>query len=90
MQINKLLDIVNNWILVFPFSQSEHPNAAAGELALRTILDTDHSSRGSLHCESPSVGATSGFGKKASYIKNNFQDSPHCELPHVFEAKVVN
>jgi hypothetical protein len=60
----------------FFFSQYERLHVLSGDLALKKILVTDHSSMGSLHCESPNVGATSRFAKTLSNVGNSCIVSP--------------
>jgi hypothetical protein len=71
------LNKVHIWIvLVGFFSQYEGLHVLSGDLALKKILVTDHSSMGSLHCESPNVGATSRFAKTLSNVGNGCIVSP--------------
>ncbi len=61
--------LVQGLILTFPLSKGS--NAAAGKSVWKKILDTVHNIMGSLHHESPNVGATNGFAKTSSCIGNS-------------------
>ncbi len=67
-------------------------NAAAGNTVLKKILNTVHSSTGSLHHEPPNIGIIkkNGFAEKISCIGNHNQHSPQCDLASVSAAKAVN
>jgi hypothetical protein len=77
-------------VLVLFFPQSERLHGVADSSALKKILNTDHSSMGSLHHEPLNVGVTNGFAKKTSCIGNSYQHSPQCDLVSVSAAKAVN
>ncbi len=65
--------------------------AAAGNTVLKKILNTVHSSMGSLHHEPPNIGVTkNGFAEKISCIGNRNQHSPQHDLVSVSAAKAVN
>ncbi len=60
--------LVQGLFLTFPWSKGS--NAAAGNSVWKKILNIVHNSMGSLLHESPNVGATNGFAKTSSCMRN--------------------
>jgi hypothetical protein len=73
--------LVQGLVLTFPWTKGS--NAAAGNSVWKKILNIVHNSMGSLHHESPNVGATNGFAKTSSRIRNSNMGS-HSVTLYVF------